>query len=83
MFDTKGAENRLEAAYAARAYLDAAVAQLVDANVVNQKVKKALVNAQSEVTRFINTTKFAINKRRERNKEHRGVHYADNQPIGP
>jgi hypothetical protein len=68
-FQEESAAKRLAASATAKSLVAEALSVLGSAGVRNNKVKNALLAAQAELARFKRSTKFAINKRRERNKE--------------
>jgi hypothetical protein len=45
------------------------MAELDEAGVRNKKVKKSLIEAQGELSRYRHATRYAIAKRQGRNKE--------------
>lgn len=69
MFDMDDAQVRLGAAEHAALLLDAAMALLLKAGVKNAGVLKALGECCKEIAEYRRTTKFAINKRRDRSKQ--------------
>jgi len=71
------AERRLEATKRVQALLDAATAEMVDAGVHNAKIYNALDLCKVELASFRRATKYAISKRREREKSARRRHDAD------
>ena len=70
MFDMSEASSRLGAVNRARELVDEAITVLSDAGVRNVEVVKAMVMCLKALTDYRHTTHYAINKRREREKEH-------------
>lgn len=68
MFDLNNAERRLDAARFVSDLLAIAQKELGNAEVRNAKVHNSLGACSAEMAKYIRTTKFAIRKRKDREK---------------